>query len=392
MENKIMNDQEIVEVFALEIPKLFESFEDNKDVFKAVHPRIYNSADERILSHVLSFKTVDGWNLFLNTFKDSKRLQEAIYCRDATSRPPYPTNVNFPNSAYWYCTDKDKLGHGRDIILFRYKHNGISRYYEFNNKSIEDEVLSPDKMAVPQGPYGTDLKVLDKKYELVPETVTKLYGKSMYRIRALKDFSDVKKGQYGGYVESEENLSQTGNCWIYDDSIVGLGGRVIDNAIVKDASKVIGSSEVSGDAIVEECSLIDESSVVSDQSRVIDSLVTNASYVIYKSVVNRDSMVYQGSTICDAIIGPEAYTRNGAVIRFDINSAEDYAVYSNPFSYGRSLTASTKKDIWSCEPHANTAEKLRAYLIEDEVLEEGDEYLRWFDSIVAFHKNYFNIK
>lgn len=232
----------------------------------------------------------------------------------------------------------------------------------------------------------------DKKYELVPETVTKLYGKSMYRIRALKDFSDVKKGQYGGYIESEENLSQLDNCWIYDDSIVGLGARVIDNAVVKDASKVIGGSEVSGDAIVEKCSLIDGSSEVSGQSRVIDSLITNASYVIYKSVVNRDSMVYQGSVVSNAIVGPETTIRNGASICFDVNSSEDYVVYKAPFSYGRSLTASTKKDIWSCEPHADTAEKLRAFLIEDEVLEEGDEYLKWFDSIVAFHKNYFNIK
>lgn len=79
----------------------------------------------------------------------------------------------------------------------------------------------------------------DKKYELVPETVTKLYGRSMYRIRALKDFSDVKKGDLGGYVESEENLSQEGNCWIYDNSIVGLGGKVTGNAIVKDVSVVV---------------------------------------------------------------------------------------------------------------------------------------------------------
>lgn len=34
----------------------------------------------------------------------------------------------------------------------------------------------------------------------------------------------------------------------------------------------------------------------------------------------------------------------------------------------------------------------RAYLIDDLIAEEDDEYLRWFDSIVAFHKNYFNIK
>lgn len=40
----------------------------------------------------------------------------------------------------------------------------------------------------------------DKKYELVPETIHKFYSKPMYRIRALKDFSDVKKGDLGGYV------------------------------------------------------------------------------------------------------------------------------------------------------------------------------------------------
>lgn len=232
----------------------------------------------------------------------------------------------------------------------------------------------------------------DKKYELVPETVTKFYSKPMYRIRALKDFSDVKKGQYGGYVESEDNLSQLGNCWIYDNSIVGSGSRVLDNAIVKDSSKVINGSEISDDAIIEKGSLIDESSVVCDRSRVISSLVTESSAVIYSSIVNEDSMVEQGSTVFNAIVGPNTRIRNGAVIQFDINGTEDYVVYKAPFSYSRSLTASTKKDIWSCEPHANTAENLRIYLIKDEVLAEDDPYLQWYDSIVAFHKNYFNIK
>lgn len=232
----------------------------------------------------------------------------------------------------------------------------------------------------------------DKKYELVSETIHKFYYRPMYRIRALKDFSDVKKGQFGGYVESEENLSQTGNCWIYDESIVGNGARVLDDAVVKDSSVVINGSEVSDNAVIEKGSRIDESSVVCDRSRVISSLVTESSAVIYSSIVNEDSMIKQGPTVFNAIVGPNTRIRNGAVIQFDINGTEDYVVYGNPFSYGRSLTASTKKDIWSCEPHANTAENLRIYLIKDEVLEEDDEYLRWFDSIVAFHKNYFNIK
>lgn len=34
----------------------------------------------------------------------------------------------------------------------------------------------------------------------------------VYQIKALKDFNDVKAGDLGGYVASEDNLSQEGNC------------------------------------------------------------------------------------------------------------------------------------------------------------------------------------
>ena len=231
----------------------------------------------------------------------------------------------------------------------------------------------------------------DKKYELVPETIHKFYSKPMYRIRALKDFSDVKKGQFGGYVESEENLSQLGNCWIYDDSIVGLGSRAIHNAVVKGSSTVIGYSEIKDSAIVDDSSHIDNSSTISNQSKVIRSFITNGSAVARKSVIC-NSLIEQSSMVIDSTIGPDVHIKNGADIRFNVSDNGDYVVYKAPMSYGRSLTASTKMDIWSCSPHADTAEKLREFLIEDEVLKEDDEYLRWFDSIVAFHKNYFNIK
>ena len=89
----------------------------------------------------------------------------------------------------------------------------------------------------------------------------------MYRIRALKDFSDVKKGDLGGYVESEYNLSQQVIVGSNDDSIVGLGARIIGNAIVKECSSVIEHSEISDSAIIEKGSRIDESSMVCDQSR-----------------------------------------------------------------------------------------------------------------------------
>ena len=74
--------------------------------------------------------------------------------------------------------------------------------------------------------YATIVKELEpKKFELT--TKISFNGRTLYRIRALKNFRNVKKGDLGGYVEKESNLSQTGDAWIYDDA------KVMDNAIVK---------------------------------------------------------------------------------------------------------------------------------------------------------------
>lgn len=56
-----------------------------------------------------------------------------------------------------------------------------------------------------------------KKYRLTGEKSE--YDESViFRIQALKDFGDVKAGDLGGWVESEDNLSHEGDCWIYDDA------------------------------------------------------------------------------------------------------------------------------------------------------------------------------
>ena len=51
----------------------------------------------------------------------------------------------------------------------------------------------------------------ENKYELTDETFWLLTHK-LHRIKALKDFGDVKKGDLGGWIEKESNLSQDGNC------------------------------------------------------------------------------------------------------------------------------------------------------------------------------------
>ncbi len=66
----------------------------------------------------------------------------------------------------------------------------------------------------------TDTPVGGKKYELVADQQITFADKRLYRIRALRDFGPVKTGSLGGFVASERNLSQHGDCWVFDDARV----------------------------------------------------------------------------------------------------------------------------------------------------------------------------
>ena len=88
-----------------------------------------------------------------------------------------------------------------------------------------------------------------KKYELTEETFT-VFGKTLYRIRAVRDFGSVKTGEFGGYIEKEENLSHFGNAWISGDAWVYGDARVSGNAWIYGDARVFGDARVSGNARV----------------------------------------------------------------------------------------------------------------------------------------------
>lgn len=111
-----------------------------------------------------------------------------------------------------------------------------------------------------------------KKYELTDETLEH-EGHTLHRIRALKNFGDVKKGDLGGFVECESNLSQIGKCWVYDQAMVYLNGKVLDYAKVKDHAEICSSviqdyAIVQNDAVVQRSSLVRDRSMISNYARV----------------------------------------------------------------------------------------------------------------------------
>ena len=93
---------------------------------------------------------------------------------------------------------------------------------------------------------------MDKKFELTDETI-KYDGKTLYRIRALKDFGNVTKGDLGGFIEKESNLSQEDNCWIYnnakvyDSASVFNNARIFDNAVIRNNAEIYGNTRVYDD-------------------------------------------------------------------------------------------------------------------------------------------------
>jgi hypothetical protein len=92
------------------------------------------------------------------------------------------------------------------------------------------------------------MSCIERKYEITSESkeVKFFTGKieraaTVYRIRAVRDFGNVKKGELGGFVQDYSNLSHDGECWITDDAVVCKCGEVKDNALVYENALVLGT-------------------------------------------------------------------------------------------------------------------------------------------------------
>lgn len=129
-------------------------------------------------------------------------------------------------------------------------------------------------------------------------------GHTLHRIKALIDFSGFTKGTLGGWIESEDNLSHEGGCWIHDESKVFGNARVrksaqiIENSIICEGAVISGAvvvrenSRVSGDAYICENANIYGGSIVSGHP-----IIGNNSRII-NSIVSCEFLDYRGLSIC----------------------------------------------------------------------------------------------
>jgi len=127
-----------------------------------------------------------------------------------------------------------------------------------------------------------------KKYELTQNSI-EIDNKTLYQIKALKDFGSVKKGDLGGYIESEKNLSHDRNCWVsgnaqvYEDARVSGNAQVFESARVSGNvqvfentrvygnARIFGNAHVYGNAKVSGNALVSENARVSGNTRVSEN-------------------------------------------------------------------------------------------------------------------------
>lgn len=134
----------------------------------------------------------------------------------------------------------------------------------------------------------------ERKYKLIESSRAWLYGRPIYRIQALRDFSDVKKGDLGGFVESEGNLSQEGDCWIYDMAQAMEKSRVEDDACLRDCSKMYGSSLLKDKAQLQGCARMIQYACLADNAVAIDTEISGFATITGDVVIRRkkDYMVF----------------------------------------------------------------------------------------------------
>ena len=159
---------------------------------------------------------------------------------------------------------------------------------------------------------------------------------TLHRIRALKNFGNVAKGELGGFIQRENNLSQEGDCWVFDDAKVFGNARVENDALVDTLAIVRDFAHIRDRAVISDLAVISDFAVVEKNAHVLGK-----SNIMQKALITGSATVY-GSSVWiggGATIGGFAKVGGlylhlhpqtlvaGAV---NIHSNEDYVVFALP--------------------------------------------------------------
>lgn len=260
---------------------------------------------------------------------------------------------------------------------------------------------------------------MEKKYKFTNK-IRRFKGKTLHRIVALRDFSNVIAGEKGGWIEKEDNLSHEGDCWVSDNAIVCDKACVFDNAkvagnaIVEKCGHVFGEASVSvnaritdyaaifgyarvfgaalvgeranvcGNAIVGMDAIVDGRAYISGRARVLRSArVAGSSFVRDDALIECHAIVEGGYIYGQTVIEGNARVTGKVLIEgmahicgnAVIAKEEDFIVFKNWWSSGRYFTWTRSNDKYKVGCFYGTGKKLIEAAYNDSK-EKGREYER----------------
>ena len=195
-----------------------------------------------------------------------------------------------------------------------------------------------------------------KKYELTSETKV-INGVELHRIKALESFGNIKKGELGGWIESEKNLSQYGNAWVYDNAKVGGNAWVYGNAVVR------------GTVVVSENATVCETATVRGNAKV-----------------GGNARISGNAWVCDnATVGGNAEVGGDAKVR----GKEDFIVFKNWWSSCRYFTWTRSNNKWKVGCFYGSGEELiaKAYKDSEKSGREYERVVKYVESILKEENN-----
>ena len=232
----------------------------------------------------------------------------------------------------------------------------------------------------------------DKKYKLTNETIF-LNGITLYRIEALKDFASIKKGEKGGFIESEDNLSQNGNCWVYKNA------KVFENANIYGDAEVFGNAMVYGNAeVYENAEIYGNAKVYGDawirgKAKVFGNAMVFGNAKIYGDAkIYGNTLIHENAVVCEnAEVYEFAIVDGNAMISDDatVVSNSDYIVFKNWWSSGRYFTWTRSNNTWSVGCFYGTGEELiaKAYKDSERSGKEYERVVKYVESILKDSKH-----
>lgn len=180
----------------------------------------------------------------------------------------------------------------------------------------------------------------NKKYELTRETKN-IDSNIVYRIRSLIDFETVNisihKGDLGGFISSEENLSHNGNCWVFDNAAILDNSRLMDNAVVRGNAIISGNTTIIGNTYINASpSATISNSEISGSSVILHSYIQNCKINSSRISISQisDSQIDYISEINDSLISDSQIHRS-KIIKCIIDDSEiESPIYNSKVKYG----------------------------------------------------------